>query len=69
MTNTVIISNSFKREVKPLAKKYLTLRTSVDTLIEKLIKDPYLGESYGKNIYKVSYLMKVKELVKVVVLG
>jgi mRNA-degrading endonuclease RelE of RelBE toxin-antitoxin system len=53
MINIVIVSHAFKREVKPLAKKYKTLRTSVDTLIEELIKNPYLGESYGNNIYKV----------------
>jgi len=53
MTNTVTVSQSFKREVKPLAKKYHTLKNSVDKLINDLIANPYLGESYGKNIYKV----------------
>lgn len=53
MTNTVIVSHAFKREVKPLAKKYKTLKASVDTLIEELIKNPYLGEPYGNNIFKV----------------
>lgn len=53
MTNSVIISHSFKREVKPLAKKYHTLKESVDKLIAGLIIDPYLGESYGKGIYKI----------------
>jgi mRNA-degrading endonuclease RelE of RelBE toxin-antitoxin system len=53
MTNTVIVSHSFKREVKPLAKKYHTLKLSVDKLIADLILNPYLGESYGKSIYKV----------------
>lgn len=53
MTNVIIASHAFKREVKPLAKKYKTLKISVDKLIEDLIKDPYLGESYGNDIYKV----------------
>lgn len=53
MTNTVSVSHAFKREVKPLAKKYLTLRESVDRLIEDLIKDPYLGEDYGHGLFKV----------------
>jgi mRNA-degrading endonuclease YafQ of YafQ-DinJ toxin-antitoxin module len=43
MTNSVTASHTFKREVKPLAKKYHTLKKSVDTLIEELIEDPYLG--------------------------
>lgn len=53
MTSSVTVSHTFKREVKPLAKKYKTLRASVDALIEDLIKNPYLGQSYGNDIYKI----------------
>lgn len=53
MTNTVTVSHQFKREVKPLAKKYHSLRSSVDRLIEDLAQNPYLGTSYGNDIYKV----------------
>jgi len=51
--NSVKVSQLFKRKVKPLAKKYHTLRQSIDDLGDELIKDPYLGESYGKGIYKI----------------
>jgi len=53
MTNTVTASHQFKREVKPLAKKYHSLRSSVEDLIKDLIDNPYLGEPYGSDIYKV----------------
>ncbi len=51
--NKVTASDNFKRKAKPLAKKYSTLRESIDSLGEKLIKNPYLGESYGSGIYKI----------------
>jgi mRNA-degrading endonuclease RelE of RelBE toxin-antitoxin system len=58
--NSVKVSQLFKRKVKPLAKKYHTLRESIDELGNELIKNPYLGESYGKNIYKVRLADKSK---------
>jgi len=58
--NSVKVSQLFKRKVKPLSKKYHTLRESIDELGEALIKGPYLGESYGGNIYKVRLSDKSK---------
>lgn len=53
MTNRVFISDAFKREAKPLSKKYHTLKSSIDELIERLKDNPYLGDHYGSGIYKV----------------
>ena len=53
MTNTVLSSNTFNRDAKPLLKKYKTLRNSIEKLIDNLIKDPFLGNAYGNDIYKV----------------
>lgn len=53
MNNTVSASLQFKREVKPLAKKYHSLKSSVESLVDALIKNPYLGTAYGNDIYKV----------------
>jgi len=53
MTNSVSISNTFKRDAKPLVKKYKTLKSSIDTLIGDLINDPFLGAAYGNDIYKI----------------
>jgi mRNA-degrading endonuclease RelE of RelBE toxin-antitoxin system len=53
MSNTVSFTPEFKRRIKPLAKKYFTLRESITDLENELIKDPFIGESYGANIYKI----------------
>ena len=60
MTNTVIYSPEFKTKLKPLAKKYSTIKDSVLSLEQALSKNPYLGESYGDKIYKVRLADKSK---------
>lgn len=51
--NSIFFTDEFKRKAKPLAKKYHTLKNSIDNLGVELLKNPFLGESYGSNIYKV----------------
>ncbi len=51
--NRILFAAEFKRKIKPLAKKYHTLRNSIDDLGIKLVKNPFLGESYGSNLYKI----------------
>ncbi len=51
--NSVFFSPFFKRKAKPLVKKYKTLKESINNLAADLIKNPYLGESYGSGIYKI----------------
>lgn len=58
--NNVIYSDCFKRKVKPLSKKYKTLRESIDNLVIQLCANPFLGESYGSGIYKVRLADKSK---------
>jgi len=53
MTNIVEVSPEFKRDIKPLAKKYHSLSQSVENLVKSLINDPYLGTSYGNGIFKI----------------
>ena len=53
MTNTVEVSPEFKRDIKPLAKKYHTLKQSVDNLQKELIENPNMGVSYGSGMFKV----------------
>ena len=53
MTNTVKPTAEFKRNLKPLLKKYHTLKNTVLNLEESLVENPWLGESYGHGIYKV----------------
>jgi len=53
MTNTVHYSPEFKKTLKPLSKKYTTLKDSIKSLENTLIKNPFAGESYGDKIYKI----------------
>ncbi len=53
MSNTVKPTPEFKRDLKPLLKKYRTLKQTILKLESDLIANPYLGESYGQGIYKV----------------
>jgi mRNA-degrading endonuclease RelE of RelBE toxin-antitoxin system len=53
MINTVEVSPEFKRDIKPLAKKYRTLKQSVEDLQRALIENPNLGVSYGNGMFKV----------------
>ena|ERR1700753_4134909 len=53
MSNVVEVSPEFKRDIKPLAKKYHTLKRSVEKLQQLLIENPYLGASYGNGVFKV----------------
>ena len=53
MNNTVEVSPEFIRDIKPLAKKYHSLRKSVDNLQKALIDNPFLGDAYGNGVFKV----------------
>ena len=53
MNNTVKPTPEFKRDLKPLLKKYRTLKQTIINLENDLIENPYFGESYGHGIYKV----------------
>ena len=58
--NNVKVSQPFKRIIKPLLKKYHTLKESINGLAEELKINPYLGESYGDNLYKIRLADKSK---------
>src|ERR1700735_4083716 len=53
MSNSIKPTPEFKRDLKPLLKKYRTLKETILSLEQSLVKNPYLGESYGRGIYKI----------------
>ncbi|MGF7082523.1 mRNA-degrading endonuclease RelE of RelBE toxin-antitoxin system [Mucilaginibacter sp. UYCu711] len=53
MSNSINPTPEFKRNIKPLANKYRTLKATITKLEKDLIDNPYLGESYGQGIYKI----------------
>lgn len=60
MTNTIRPTVEFKRRLKPLAKKYHTIRESIELLERDLVNNPFLGESYGSGLFKVRVADKSK---------
>jgi mRNA-degrading endonuclease RelE of RelBE toxin-antitoxin system len=50
---SILYAPEFGRAIKPLSKKYHTLKESVKQLEYDLTENPFLGDSYGDNIYKV----------------
>jgi mRNA-degrading endonuclease RelE of RelBE toxin-antitoxin system len=50
---TVRITKSFKTVVKPLLKKYPSLKNDLLELEQALIDEPKLGTSLGNNAYKI----------------
>jgi mRNA-degrading endonuclease RelE of RelBE toxin-antitoxin system len=50
---TVRITKSFKTAVKPLLKKYPSLRNDLLKLEQALLAEPKQGTSLGNNVYKI----------------
>jgi len=53
MSYKIEITRHFEREVKPLLKKYVSLRSELATLGEELSKNPEKGTPLGNNLYKI----------------
>ncbi len=49
----VKITQSFKKQSKPLLKKYLSLSDVLNLLKHKLIENPKLGKPLGHQTYKI----------------
>jgi mRNA-degrading endonuclease RelE of RelBE toxin-antitoxin system len=53
MSYKVSSSRGFRRDVKPLAKKYNSLKHELASLFASLKETPTLGESLGRSCYKI----------------
>lgn len=53
MSFDVIVTSSFKKHAKRIAKKYPSLKTDLEKLIVSLKENPSQGEALGKDCYKV----------------
>ncbi len=56
----IITSQNFRKEARPLLKKYPSLRKELADLGEELIKDPLKGIPIGKNCFKIRLAIKSK---------
>jgi mRNA-degrading endonuclease RelE of RelBE toxin-antitoxin system len=53
MSFNVIVTSSFKKHAKSIAKKHPSLKSDIARLIDYLEEDPIQGEPLGKDCYKV----------------
>jgi hypothetical protein len=49
----IIPTNHFKRQFKPLAKKYHSLKTEIALLGESLIENPKQGIALARGVFKI----------------
>jgi len=56
----VRVSKSFKRQAKPLLKKFLSLSNDLTQLEKELIENPHIGTPIGHNSYKIRLAVKSK---------
>ena len=53
MNYNVILTDNFKKEAKPLIKKYASLKKELEKLFIELEQSPTLGTPLGNDIYKI----------------
>ena len=54
------VAENFKKEAKPLLKKYPSLKSELASLEKDLLLNPTLGTSLGNHIYKIRLAIKSK---------
>lgn len=60
MNFEVILSAIFRKELKALSKKYISIKADYQKLIESLEENPIQGKSLGKNCCKIRLAIKSK---------
>lgn len=60
MSFEVLTTSDFKRDSKPLLKKYKSLKTEILDLIASLEEDPTQGTPLGNDCYKIRLAIKSK---------
>jgi mRNA-degrading endonuclease RelE of RelBE toxin-antitoxin system len=60
MSYEIELRPSFKKALKRLSKKYRSLLNDIEPIVDELPDNPTLGESIGKNCYKIRVAVKSK---------
>ena len=60
MKYKILISQKFKRNAKPLHKKYASLKNEIGELVSQLESNPVIGSSLGNDCYKIRLAIKSK---------
>lgn len=54
------VTKNFRKQAKPLIKRYRSFLDDLEKLEKQLLINPKLGESLGKNIYKIRLKIESK---------
>lgn len=60
MEFNIIPNKSFLADFKLLSKKYPSLKEDINEVVQSLKNDPKMGESLGKDCYKIRVAIKSK---------
>jgi len=60
MPSKVRITEHFKKEFKRLSKKYTSLHSDMQELVDSLKKNPIIGTPLGSDVYKIRLAIKSK---------
>lgn len=60
MNYRIIAIDNFKKEAKPLIKKYPSLKSELESLQEQLLENPRMGVMITENVYKIRLAVKSK---------
>jgi len=60
MNYSIFISNEFKKEFKPLLKKYPSLKNDLELLLNDLKNNPKLGTNLEGGLRKIRFIIKSK---------
>ena len=60
MNYKIIVIDNFKREAKPLIKKYPSLKGELEQLQVQLLENPRMGVMITENLYKIRLGVKSK---------
>lgn len=60
MNYKIIVIDNFKREAKPLIKKYPSLKGELEQLQAQLLENPRMGVMITENLYKIRLAVKSK---------
>lgn len=60
MSYNVLYTENFRKETKRLAKKHVSLKKDIETLIDSLEQNPIQGKPLGKDCYKVRMAISSK---------
>jgi mRNA-degrading endonuclease RelE of RelBE toxin-antitoxin system len=61
MSFEIEITKRFEKELKKLCKKYTSLKSEYNELIEKLAYDPKTGTALGNNCFKIRISISSKQ--------